>query len=406
MGNEEGIYDVLIIGAGPAGLTAGLYSARARLSTAIIETGRKGGQAATTEDVENYPGFPGGTTGPELMKLMTEQVEGFGVTFIKDRIEGLELGSQVKVAQGRNGEYKAKSLIVATGAKPRTLGLPGEGSLRGKGVSYCATCDGEIFTDLDVIVIGNGDAAVEEAIFLTRFADKVTIIVVHDEGVMDAAKYLQERAFANPKIDFVWNSVVDEIKGEGIVEAVTLKNLKTGNRWEIQTNGVFIFVGTVPQTDFCKGQIEMDDRGYIITDERMQTSEDGVYAAGDVTQKYLRQIVTACGDGATAAVAAEKFLEEEESFREQVLESDRPVVVGFWSPTDEESMGLLKSLEEVEAKRGTGIRTVAIDLYRNQRVARRFGVTKPPAVLVFVGGQLRESMHGSVGATDIIKALD
>ena len=214
-------------------------------------------------------------------------------------------------------------------AEPRVLGVKGEKELKGKGVSYCATCDADFYEDLDVVVLGNGDAAIEEAIYLTRFAAKVSIIVIHDEGILDATKVIQERAFRNEKIEFIWNSTLEEIKGDGIVEAVAVKNIKTGEVTELETNGVFIFVGTVPKTEMLKGKVELDQRGYIPTSEIMETNVDGVYAVGDVRVKYLRQVVTAAADGAIAAVAAEKYLQEEENFKNEVLEKELATAVMF-----------------------------------------------------------------------------
>lgn len=310
----ENIYDVIIVGSGPAGLSAGIYAGRARLKTLIIEKARAGGQIVTTNEVANYPGSIKDATGPTLIERMVEQVDEFGAERISDTIVEVDFSDKIKVLKGQNGEYKAKAVIIATGAKPRLLGCPGEKELVGKGVSYCATCDGAFFTDLDVYVIGGGDSAVEEALFLTKFARKVTIVHRRDE--LRAAKSIQEKAFKNDKIEFIWNTEVKEIKGDGIVEAMVLRNRVTGEETEIVadeddgTFGIFVFIGYVPQTDIFKNIINTDDRGYIITDDNMKTNIKGVFAAGDCRVKSLRQVVTATADGAIAAVQAEKYIED------------------------------------------------------------------------------------------------
>ncbi|SHH36667.1 thioredoxin reductase (NADPH) [Caloranaerobacter azorensis DSM 13643] len=309
----ENLYDVVIIGSGPAGLSAALYAGRARLNTLVIEKERTGGQIVTTDEVANYPGSIRNATGPSLIARMVEQVEEFGAKRISDTITEVKLEGKIKVLKGEKGEYKAKAVIVATGAKPRQLNCPGEKEFTGKGVSYCATCDADFFTDFDVYVIGGGDSAVEEAIYLTKFARKVTII--HRRDQLRAAKSIQEKAFKNEKIDFIWNSEVKEIKGDGIVESMVIRNRVTGEETEIHANeedgtfGIFVFIGYMPQTDLFKGILEMDERGYLLTDENMKTNIEGVFAAGDCREKSLRQVVTACADGAIAATQAEKYIE-------------------------------------------------------------------------------------------------
>lgn len=300
------IYDVAIIGGGPAGLSAGLYASRSRLKTIIIEKGRWGGQAATTEELENYPGSIENPTGPKLTERMKEQAEAFGTEFINGEVIGFDLSDKVKVLKLKDGEIKAKAIIIATGAQHVNLGAPGEDTFRGKGVSYCATCDADFFTDLEVVVVGGGDAAVEEAIYLTKFAEKVTI--VHRRDQFRAAKSIVEKALANEKIHVIWDTVVEEIYGDGIVEGVKLKNVKTGEITDYRTDGVFIFVGTRPVSEFVKGIVDMDEKGYIITDSEMRTSIEGIFAAGDVRNTPLRQVITAAADGAIAAISAEKYI--------------------------------------------------------------------------------------------------
>ena len=309
------VYDVIVIGAGPAGLSAGLYAGRAKLDTLIIEKQKYGGQIVITSEIENYPGGTEGETGPSLIERMVQQTEHFGCEKVFDTIQEVELEGDVKVLKGINDEYRAKTVIIAAGANPMPIGCPGEKELTGKGVSYCATCDAGFFEDFEVYVVGGGDSAVEEAIYLTKFARKVTIIHRRDE--LRAAKSIQEKAFKNDKIEFMWDSVVEEIKGDGIVESMVVKNVKTGELTEVTadeedgTFGIFVFIGYKPQSALFEGKVDME-RGYILTDADMKTNIPGVFAAGDIRAKSLRQVVTAAADGAIAAVQAGKYIEEHE----------------------------------------------------------------------------------------------
>lgn len=302
------IHDIIIIGGGPAGLSAGLYGSRAKLDVLIIEKGNFGGQMSTTAEVENYPGSIENATGPSLTERMRQQAEEFGTKFVKDEVVGVDFTGDIKVVKGKNEEYQGRTVIIATGAEPRLAGFKNEVELRARGVSYCATCDADFFEGLDVAVIGGGDSALTEAIYLTKFAESVTIIHRRDE--LRAAKSLQEKAFNNPKIKFIWNSVPVEARGEEIVEGLIIKNVKTGETSEIPVNGIFVFVGLDPITEVFRGHIEMDERGYIITDTEMRTNVEGVFAAGDVRQKTLRQVITAAADGAIAVIAAEEYINE------------------------------------------------------------------------------------------------
>lgn len=306
------IYDVIVLGAGPAGLTAGLYSGRARLSTLVIEKGQDGGQIAITNEIENYPGQVEGDSGPSLIARMTKQCEHFGVERVSDMIKEVELTGPVKKLIGVKGEYEAKCVIIATGAFPRPIGCKNEGKFVGKGISFCATCDASFFQDLEVYVVGGGDAAVEEAMYLTKFAREVTIIHRRDE--LRAAKSIQEKAFKNEKLHFMWNTVVDEVDGEDdILSKMIVKNTKTGELTTIEADeddglfGLFGFIGLLPKSDLFEGVIDMD-KGYIKTDDNMHTNVEGVYAAGDIRVKSLRQVVTAAADGAIAAMQAEKYI--------------------------------------------------------------------------------------------------
>lgn len=308
------VYDVIILGGGPAGLAAGLYAGRARLKTLLIEKGAAGGQIALSADVENYPGqLPEGETGVSLAARMAEQCRRFGVERRTDEITAAQLSGEVKRLTGGEGEYLARSLIIATGAAPRPIGCENEKAFTGKGISYCATCDGAFFRGLEVYVAGGGDSAVEEALFLTRFARRVTI--VHRRDTLRAARSIQERAFAEPKIQFMWDSVVERAEGSDLLEALTIRNVKTGALTQVRAAaedgllGLFGFVGHLPNTALFEGQLPLEN-GYIRTDEDMRTAEPGVFAAGDVRVKSLRQVVTAAADGAVAAVQAERYLAE------------------------------------------------------------------------------------------------
>lgn len=312
---EQKIYDVVIIGAGPAGLSAALYAGRARLSTLLIEKAMDGGQIVITAEIENYPGGMQEESGPSLIDRMVRQAKAFGAEKVYDTIENVELKGEIKRVKGRKGEYLAKSVIIASGAHPRLIGCPGEAEFTGKGVSYCATCDAAFFEGLEVFVVGGGDTAVEEAMYLTKFARKVTLIHRRDE--LRAAKSIQEKAFKNEKMHFMWDSVVEELKGDGILQSMVVKNIKTGETKEIfadeddGTFGVFCFIGFLPESKLYEGQVDME-WGYIVTDEDMRTNIDGVFAAGDIRKKSLRQVVTACADGAIAATQALKYVEEHE----------------------------------------------------------------------------------------------
>ncbi|HHW98750.1 MAG TPA: thioredoxin-disulfide reductase [Firmicutes bacterium] len=404
---SDKIYDIIIVGGGPGGLAAAIYGARSRLATLLIEKGKTGGQAATTEDMENYPGFARGTTGPGLMKAFTEHAESFGAEIVRDEVVKVDLENKV-VTTKSGATYRSKTIILSPGAVPRTLNIPGEFALRGKGVSYCATCDADFFEELDIVVLGNGDAAIEEAGYLSKFANSVTIIVIHDEGILDAAPMLQERAFNNPKIKWVWNSTLAEIKGDGLVESVVIKNIKTNELTEMETNGVFIYVGTVPQTEFLKDTgLELDSRGYIVTNEQMETNIDGVYGVGDARVKYLRQVVTAAADGAVAAVAAEKFIAEEEGFRTSVLEEERPVAVAFWSPMVQKALEMMPLIENTIATYGDKVKLAKMDTYRNQRVAKRYGVTQNPTIVFFHKGEVAETLvEDAINEESIRQVLD
>jgi thioredoxin reductase (NADPH) len=301
-------YDTIIVGGGPAGLTAALYAGRARMKAVLFEKLVHGGQVATTQIVENYPGFAKPVKGPELIEAMVEQAKGYGCEFQSGDIKEARLDGDEKVVVVGENEYRSHTLIIASGANPRTLGIPGETELKGRGVSYCATCDGPLFFGKNIAVVGGGDSACEEAHFLTRFVQKVYLIHRRDE--LRAVKALQELVLGSEKIEMLWDTVPVAVEGEDGVERLKIKNVKNGEEREIEVAGVFFYVGNIPDTEFLKIDVEKDAAGFIETDEGMQTSVPGVFAVGDVRSKVLRQIATAVGDGAIAVHMAGKYLLE------------------------------------------------------------------------------------------------
>jgi thioredoxin reductase (NADPH) len=305
---EEPTYDVVIIGGGAAGLAASIYSVRAMLRTLVIERQAVGGQILYTGEIENYPGFPEPIAGPDLAMLYEKQATRFGVEFVYDTINSLELDGPVKKIIGEEGEYTCKAVIIASGGEHNKLEVPGEDEFSGRGVSYCATCDGNFFRDQDVTVVGGGDAAMDEGLYLTRMTKSVT--VVHRREELRASKILQQRAFDNPKMNFVWNSAIKEIKGDGDVKSIVLENLKTGEVSEQVTDGVFVYIGFHPINEFMIGAVDLDAAGHVVTDIQMNTSVPGVFAAGDVRTFSERQLANAVGDGVAAALSAYRYISE------------------------------------------------------------------------------------------------
>lgn len=308
--NREKHVKVLILGTGPAGLSAALYAARAELEPVVLTGMEHGGQVSLTYTVENYPGFPDGLSGTEMVELFQKQAERFGAVIEYDTATRVDLSTRPFQIETYNNLYLADALIITTGATPRHLEIPGERELTGRGVSYCGTCDGWFFKNKEVVVVGGGDSAVEEGLFLTRFANSVTIIHRRDE--LRASAILQARAFENPKIKFIWDTIPTQIVGEEAVRAIRTKNVKTGEEKEMPIDGVFIFIGHTPNTQLFEGQIEMDASGYILTDKLMRTNVPGVYAAGEAADPIYRQVITSAGMGAAAAIQVNHFLEEVE----------------------------------------------------------------------------------------------
>jgi thioredoxin reductase (NADPH) len=302
--------NVIIVGSGPAGLTAAIYAARANLKPLVIAGMERGGQITLTDDLENYPGFPDGVKGFDLYQTLEKQAERFGAEMLYDIVTEVNLDGDIKKVKTADKEFEAKVVIIATGSTPKKLEVPGEKELIGKGVSYCATCDGFFFSGKHVAVIGGGNSALDEGLFLTRFADKVTII--HRRDKLRADAILQQRAFDNEKVDFIWDSVVEQVVGDDSVTALKLKNVKDGKISDFPIDGVFVFVGHFPNVDLIKGQISLDETDYVKTDERTKTNLQGVFACGDVQDNIYRQAITAAGTGCQSAMEAEKYIAEQE----------------------------------------------------------------------------------------------
>lgn len=302
------VENVIIIGSGPAGLTAALYTARANLTPLLFTGNEIGGQVAITTEVENYPGFPEGLTGPELVEKFRKQAERFGARIEYAEVTEIDFDVQPFRIRSYDNEYEAKAIVIATGASPRKLDVPGEVEFTGRGVSYCATCDGFFFRDKEIVVVGGGDSALEEGVFLTKFANRVRII--HRRDQLRAGFTLQERAKRNEKIEFVWDTVVTEINGNGAVESVQVRNVKTDEVSTLETEGVFVYVGHYPNSQLFQGKLEMDDHNYLITNRLNCTSVPGVFAAGEIADPVFRQVVTSAGEGCKAAIQVERYLAE------------------------------------------------------------------------------------------------
>lgn len=381
-------YDLIIIGGGPAGLAASIYGGRAKLKTLVINKGRMGGLVSTTREIVNYPGYSQ-ISGPDLMKDFHKHAENFGVEFLKGEVISVDFSQEEKIIKTKKGqEYSAKAVIIASGSEPRLLNIPGERRLRGNGVAYCATCDAEFFEGEDVVVVGSGDQAIEEGMFITKYARKVTVIVLHDEGILDCNKVSAEKAFNNPKMEFIWNSTVEEVLGEDNVEGVKIKNLKTDCTSELKCQGIFFFVGMVPSTGYLKDSgIEMDKRGYIPVNDLMETNLKGIYAVGDNRVKYLRQVVSAAGDGATAAVAAERYIEEINSFNANVLQTDNKVLLLFFNALVDESLAFSTLLEKLNSENGNEYKIVKVDMASKKSLAEKYDIKTAPAVVVLDQGK-------------------
>jgi thioredoxin reductase (NADPH) len=390
--------DVVIIGGGPAGLTAGIYCGRANLNTVLIEKALVGGLATYTNDIENYPGFVNGASGNDMMKTFHEQAKRFNVKFKLTDVKAVELDGPVKVVETARTRYEAKAVIVASGGKPRLTGAKGEENyLYDKGIAFCATCDAAANKDKVVMVIGSGDAAIEEGIFLTKFASKVIVSVIHDEGIMDCNEIAKAEALANPKMEFIWNTVVEEFKGDDHLETVVLKNVKNGELIPVAVDSCFLFIGYVPNSELFTDLLDMTPRGYLLTNDKMETNIKGVYAAGDIREKFLRQVSTSVGDGAIAGFAAEKYIAEEETFHSQIMESQgKTNLVYIYNATDQCCLENLAILEKFEQNYPERCKLVRVDVYKSNGIAKRLEVEDVPSVVFVRDGHIINVLNGNV----------
>lgn len=382
-------YDVVIIGGGAAGLTAGIYCGRARLKTLLIEKSLVGGLATYTNEIENYPGFPEGTTGLDLMNLFHKQAKKFDVKFKLTDVKSVKLEGETKIVETFRNIYEAKVVIIASGGRPRITGAENEEDyLFDKGISFCATCDAAANTGKDVLVIGSGDAAIEEGMFLTKFANKVYVSVMHDTGKMDCNEIARDAALANPKMEFIWNTVVERFEGEGHLERIILKNLKTDELIPVKVDNCFEFIGYIPNTEIFKDQINLTRSGYITTNNHMETNIEGVFAVGDVRDKFLKQVATAVGDGAIAGFATEKYIAESEVFHNQIMITNMPSIVYVYNAVDSKSREIITMIDNIEQKNEGKIKVTKVDVYKSTGIANRLGVKEFPSVVIIKDGQI------------------
>lgn len=400
-------YDVVIIGGGAAGLTAGIYAGRARLKTLLVEKALVGGLATYTNEVENYPGFPNSPKGEDITNLMKEQAKKMGVDFKLTDVKSVELAGEEKVVETFRNRYLTKTVIIASGGRPRTTGAEGEEKyLFDKGISFCATCDAAANTDKTVVVIGSGDAAIEEGMFLTKFAKKVIVSVIHNEGKMDCNEIAKEAALANPKMEFVWNTTVKRFEGDDHLNTVVLYNHKTDQEIPIACDTCFEFIGYLPNTEIFKDSIRLTGNGYVLTNEKMETNIEGVFAAGDVRDKWLKQVATAVGDGAIAGYAAEKYIAESETFHNVIMQKDKPGLTFIYNAVDASSRDFLIEIEKIENHFAGKIRVNRVDIYKSSGIADRMNVTEFPAVILTVDGKVKERFIGHLEADKINAKLD
>lgn len=382
-------YDVVIIGGGPGGLSAAIYAGRARLKTLLIEKALIGGLATYTNEIANYPGFPDEPKGETITNLMKKQAQNLGVDFKLTAVKSVDLTGEEKIVETFRNKYISQTVIIATGGRPRvTGGLNEEDFLFDKGISFCATCDAAANTDKHVVVIGSGDAAIEEGMFLTKFANKVTVSVMHDEGIMDCNEIAKKAALSNPKMDFVWNSVVHSFEGEGYLERVVLKNIKTDELIPVDCDNCFEFIGYIPNTELFEGQVTITNRKYIPVDDKKQTNIEGVFAVGDVTDKWLRQVATAVGDGAIAGTAVEKYIAEKEIFDEKIMQKEKIGLIYLYNAVDQGARDFLANIETIEQAYDTDLVVNRVDIYKSTGIAEKLHVEQFPAAVITKDGQV------------------
>lgn len=391
-------YDVVVVGGGPGGMTAALYAGRARLKTLLIEKSLIGGMATYTNEIENYPGFPEPVGGIELMKMFDKQFRRFGVDVKLTDVRSVTVDCDMKVVSTFRTDYVAKAVVIATGNKPRLTGAKNEEQfLNDKGISFCATCDAARNEGKRIMVIGSGDAAIEEGMFLTKFASEVLVSIIHDEGTMDANKVAQEKALANPKMKFLWNTVVDSFEGDDMLKKVVLKNIKTGELNPVDVDGCFLFIGYIPNTKLFEGLVDMTNRGYIKTNVDMETSVPGIYAVGDCREKTLRQVATAVGDGAVAGFMAEKHVEELEYVQKEIFEVKGLIMAFVYNAVDAVDREFLGRIEQVQREYKDKIQLRRIDIYKSDRIACRLSYAKTPSLIFMKDGKMIENITDLAG---------
>ena len=387
-------YDVVIIGGGPAGLSAAIYSGRARLKTLLLEKALVGGLATYTNEIANYPGFPDAPKGEAITNLMKEQAKNMGVTFKLTAVTSVDLHSEEKVVETFRNKFVSKVVIIATGGRPRTTGGEREEEfLFDKGISFCATCDAAGNTDKHVVVIGSGDAAIEEGMFLTKFARQVTVSVMHDEGKMDCNEIAKEAALANPKMHFIWNSVVKRFEGDDHLKTVVLKNIKTDEEIPVDCDNCFEFIGYLPNTELFETQLTLTKHKYITVNEKKETGIEGVFAIGDATDKWLKQIATAVGDGAIAGTAAERYIAEKEIFDEKIMQKSKPGLIYVYNAIDVNSRNFLADIEAIEKSKEGSIAVNRIDTYKSNGLALKLGLEKVPAIVITKDGLITDKLY-------------
>ena len=400
-------YDVVIIGGGSAGLTAAIYAGRAKLKTLLIEKSLVGGLATYTNEIENFPGFPEGTTGLGLMELFQKQAKKFDVKFKLTDVKSVDLYGDVKKVETFRNTFEAKTVIVASGGRPRTTGAKNEEQyLFDKGISFCATCDAAANTDKTVMVIGSGDAAIEEGMFLSKFAKRVIVSVIHDEGKMDCNEIARDKALANPKMEFVWNTMVDSFEGDGHLSKVNLKNLKTGEILPFEVDTCFEWIGYIPNTEIFKDILNLSKQGFVITDDKMATGIPGVFAAGDVREKDLKQVATAVGDGAVAGVEAEKYIEETETFANQIMQKERVGLIYVYSAIDAPSRELLPMMQEIERSYNDQVKLNVLDQYKGKSLCDRLACDVEPMTIFYTKNGEVVEVSNKVGKTEIMSSLN